>query len=161
MKVSENTLKWAMRFYPPLFFQRIWVRKFGQGFKSADVKISKSIFNTNYNNSIFGGTIYAATDPFFSLLFDQVLQRRGYKVRVWLKSGQISYLKPGRTNMYFNIVLTEENIDEACQVLDTVGKFVKTFPMEIFNKEGELCATVQNEVYIRNLYKGENQVVAY
>lgn len=161
MVVSERTLKWAMRLYPPLFFQRIWVKKFDKGFTGVHVKISKSFLNTNYNNSIFGGTIFSASDPFYAMLFDQVMKRRGFKVRVWLKSANIQYLKPGRTNLYFKIALSEEDITEAESALKTVGKFVKAFPLEILNSEGEVCASVQNEVYLRNLFKGEEGPVAY
>lgn len=161
MIVSENLLKWAIRFYPPLFFQRIWVKKFDKGFTGVHVKISKSFLNSNYNNSIFGGTIFSASDPFYSLLFDQILKRKGFKVRVWLKSAQIQYLKPGRSNLYFRISLTEADIQEAEKALKGVGKFVKAFPLEILNSKGELCASVINEVYIRNLYSGEQGSIAY
>ena len=161
MVVSENMLKWAMRFYPPLFFQRIWVIKFEKGFTGVHVKISKSFLNVNYNRTIFGGTIFSASDPFFALLFDQILQRRGLKCRVWLRSAEIRYLKPGATNLYFTISLSEQQIQEAETILVTEGKFVKAYPMNIFSSEGLLCATVINEVYIRNLYKGEEQTIAY
>lgn len=161
MVVSENMLKWAMRFYPPLFFQRIWVIKFDKGFTGVHVKISKSFLNVNYNRTIFGGTIFSASDPSFALLFDQILQRRGLKCRVWLRSAEIRYLKPGATNLYFTISLSEEQIKEAETILITEGKFVKAYPMNIFSSEGLLCATVINEVYIRNLYKGEEQTIAY
>ncbi len=161
MLFSENALKWAIRFYPPLLFQRIWVRNIGKDFRSIDVKISKSILNVNYNKSIFGGTIFSASDPFYALLFDQALQRKGLKVRVWLKSASISYLKPGRTNLYFTINLADEDISEACNALNSAGKFVKAYPIELFDKNGQLCAKVSNEVYIRNLYTGENETVAY
>ena len=161
MIISESTLKWAMRFYPPMFFQRIWVQRFGKGFTSAEVKINKSFLNKNYNDSIFGGTIFAGGDPFYALLFDQILQRRGYKVRVWLKSAQIQYLKPGRTNLYFRINISEKDIAEAEQILNTEGKFVKSFPIKMFNKQGELCVSVIHEVYVRNLHLGENGTIAY
>jgi len=161
MILSQNTLKWVMRFYPPLFFQRIWVKKFENDFRSCTVKVSKSFLNKNYNGSIFGGTIYAATDPFYALLYDQLMQRRGFKVRVWLKSASIQYLKPGRSNLYFTIILTDEMIAEAEEALKTVGKFVKAYPMSITNKRNEVCATVMNEVYIRNLHQGEEPRVAY
>ena len=161
MVVSENTLKWAMRFYPPLFFQCIWVKKFGKGFRSADVKIRKSLFNNNYNRSIFGGTIFSAADPFYALLFDQILQRKGYKVRVWLKSAEIKYLKPGRTNLHFSVSISDEEVNEACEALNTVGKHIKSYPIEMFNEEGLLCVVVMNEVYVRNLFSGEDQTIAY
>jgi hypothetical protein len=161
MVISENMLKWAMRFYPPLFFQRIWVVKFDKGFTGVHVKISRSFLNINFNRTIFGGTIFSASDPFFALLFDQILQRRGLKCRIWLRSAEIRYLKPGATDLYFTISLSEQQIKEAVSILETEGKFVKAYPMNIFSPEGLLCATVINEVYIRNLFKGEEQTIAY
>jgi len=161
MTVSEKTLKWALCFYPPLLFQRIWVQQFHTGFRGVDVKINKSLFNKNYNGSIFGGTIYAATDPFYALLFDQLLQRHGFKIRVWLKSASIQYVKPGRSALYFTIVITNEMLNDAIEALNTKGKFVKAYPMEIKDRNGQICATVMNEVYIRNLHQGEQGPVAY
>ena len=161
MIVSENTLKWVLCFYPPLLFQRIWIKRFHKGFRGVDVEIHKSLFNKNYNGSIFGGTIYAATDPFYAILFDQLLQREGFKVRVWLKSASIQYLKPGRSNLYFTVQITDEMLNDAVTALNTSGKFVKAYPMEITNPEGEICATVMNEVYVRNLHQGEQSHVAY
>lgn len=161
MVVSEKTLKWALCLYPPLLFQRVWVRQFHKNFRGVDVKISKSILNKNYNGSIFGGTIYSATDPFYALLFDQLLQRAGFKVRVWLKSASIQYLKPGRGNLFFTIRITDDMLNEAIETLNANGKFVKAYPMEITNAAGELCATVMNEVYIRSLHQGEQPRIAY
>lgn len=161
MIVSEKTLKWALRAYPPLFFQRIWVKKFHKGFRGADIKISSSVFNRNYNGSIFGGTIFAATDPFYSILFDQLLQREGFKIRVWLKSADIQYLRPGRSALYFTIVITDEMLNEAIEKLNSTGKFIKAYPIEVTDGQGLVCATVMNEVYIRNLHSGEHGPVAY
>ena len=151
MRVSENVLKWAMRFYPPLFFQRIWVIRFQKDFRGVSVKVNKSLINNNYNNSIFGGTIFASADPFYPLLFHQILIHKGYKVRVWLKSAEISYLKPGRTDLFFDIHINEADITEIEQVLNTNGKHIKTYPIEMYNKQGELCVTLFSEIYIRNL----------
>jgi len=161
MIVSERTLKWALCLYPPLLFQRIWIKKFHKGFRGVDVKITKSILNKNYNGSIYGGTIYSATDPFYALLFDQLLQRRGFKTRVWLKSASIQYLKPGHSHLYFTINITDEMLEDAIHTLTKDGKFVKAYPMELTNKDGLVCATVMNEVYIRNLHHGEKHIVAY
>ena len=80
---------------------------------------------------------------------------------MWLKSASIQYLKPGRTNLYFKIVLTDEDVAEAEVALVEVGKFIKNYKIEIFNKQGELCAIAINEVYVRNLFHGENQTIAY
>jgi len=160
MVVSERTLKWALCLYPPFLFQRVWVKKFHDGFLGVDVKITNSFLNRNYNGSIFGGSIYAATDPFYALLFDQLMQRRGFKVRVWLKSASIQYLKPGLTSLHFTLKITEDMIAEAENSLNETGKFVKSYPMELYNEKGELCATVMNEIYLRHKFPEEKQRVA-
>jgi acyl-coenzyme A thioesterase PaaI-like protein len=151
MTISENSLKWLMCFYPPMFFQRIWVKKVHPGFRGIDVKINRSLFTSNLGNSIFGGTIFSATDPFYALLFGQIMQRKGFKITVWLKSAEIQYIKPGRTDLFYTITISDEMVAAAEKALHTEGKFIKMYPIEIFDKHGELCATALNEVYIRNL----------
>lgn len=150
-----------MRLYPPLFFQRISMRSVSADFREATIVVRKSIFNQNYNGSIFGGTIYSATDPFYAILFDQLLKRRGYKVRIWLKAGEIQYLKPARKKLVFTIRISDEVLNEAIGVLDTSGKFIKHLPIELYDSDGLHCATAVNELYIRNLHLGEEQKVAY
>lgn len=150
MRVSENLLKWAIRLYPPLLFQRIWVKRFHKGFRGVDVKLAHSLINRNYNGSIFGGSIFSATDPFYAILFDQILQREGFKTLVWLKSAEISYIKPARRNLYFSIVINDEEIARACEKLAAEGKYIETFTFELCDKSGLTHARVKNEVYIRN-----------
>jgi hypothetical protein len=152
MAVSENTLKWLMRLYPPLLFQRIWVVRFNKGFKGVRVKIKKSLFNKNYNGSIFGGTIFAAADPFYPVLLHQVLKPMGMqKLKVWSKSSQINFLKPALTDLNFEIIITDNDIDNALEILNVTGKYERSFPVNIYNKDGEICVSLINEVYIRNL----------
>ena len=140
-----------MRLYPPMLFQRIWVTKVHKAFRGIDVKINKSLFTTNLGNSIFGGTIFTATDPFYALLFGQIFRNKGLKITVWLKSAGIQYIKPGRTDLYYTILITEEMIAEAEQTLSKEGKFIKSYPIEIYDRAGVLCASAENEIYIRNL----------
>jgi hypothetical protein len=42
-------------------------------------------------------------------------------------------------------------IAEAEHILKNDGKFIKAYPIEIFDSSQELCATALNEIYIRNL----------
>ena len=151
MKVSENILKWGMRLYPPLLFQRIWVQKIYPGFRGADIKINRSLFTLNFGKAIFGGTIYSATDPFYAMLFGQIMRNKGYKITVWLKSANIQFLKPGRTDLYYRIRITDEMIAEVEHELNQKGVFVKSYPIEIYSKHGDLYAIAKNEVYIKKI----------
>jgi hypothetical protein len=151
MVVSENTLKWIMRLYPPLLFQRIWVREFNKDFKGVKVKIIKSIFNKNYNGSIFGGTIFAAADPFYPVLFDRILNTGDRKLKIWSKSSQINFLKPALSSLSFQIILSDADIELAIHTLNTTGKYENSFPIDIYNNNNEVCVSLRNEVYIRDL----------
>lgn len=156
MLISENLLKWVIRFYPPLFFQRIWVVKFEKDFHGVEVRISKSFWNKNYNQSIFGGTIFAAADPFYPVLFYQIFTHKGYKVRGWAKSSEIKFLKPGTTTLSLKINLDENQIAEVENALSTVGKYTNTYPIDIYDKNGVKVASVMNEIYLRNLNFTDN-----
>lgn len=140
-----------MRFYPPLLFQRIWVKRFHPEFKGIDVVIYKSIFNRNYNASIFGGTIYAAVDPFYPILLDQILKRKGFKTLVWLKSGSMKYIKPARSHLNFSIQLSEGEIKHAEEMIVSEGKFVGSYHVTVYDQQLEPCAWFESEVYVRDL----------
>ncbi|MBI1221101.1 MAG: DUF4442 domain-containing protein [Bacteroidetes bacterium] len=150
MNISERQLTWLMRFYPPMLFQRIWVQKIHPGFRQIDVKINRSLFTNNLGNSIFGGTLFSAIDPFYALLLGQIMEKKGIPVVVWLKSARIDYLKPARTDMHFSLEISEELIEEAIHHLKKEGKFVKELPAVLYDKNGAQCATATNEIYLKN-----------
>ncbi len=150
-----------MRLYPPFFFQRIWVLRFHKDFMGVEVKINRSVFNRNYNASIFGGTIFAAADPFYALMFDQIFQRKGFKTVVWLKSASIQYIKPARSALYFSIAIDRQEIQVVEEALASHGKFVKTYPIAIRDKHGDTCAIMHNEVYIKAIqHQSKQQTVS-
>jgi len=151
MRVSENVLKWALRFYPPLLLQRIWIVGFKKDFKGIRVKIAKSLLNKNYNDSIFGGTLFSAADPFFPVMFHQIFLHKGYKVVAWSKSAEIQFLKPAATTMHFELDIDDEEIIEAEAELNKSGKYIRLHPVNILDKYNDICATVKVEVYIRNI----------
>lgn len=152
MLYSPKSLKWLLRIYPPFLFQRIWVQRIYPDFQGVDVKIIKSIFNKNTNNTIFGGTIFSAVDPFYAILIDQRLQAHGFKKTVaWLKSASIEYKKPGLTNLKFSIKIDDSDFNACMDTLKSRGRMIKTFSVEIVNDQNEICAIATNEIYIRDL----------
>lgn len=151
MIISESLGKWLLRLFPPLFFNRIWVIRFEKNYTGCMVKIHRSILNRNLNNTIFGGTIFSAADPFYSLLFWQIFARKKIKVQVWLKSAHIYYLKPANTSLTLHFHLSDTDIKYAEEKLHELGKFVHTYHVKIIDKNGTICATADTEVYIRKI----------
>lgn len=157
MRLSAGTLKWIMCFYPPLLINRIWVKRISADFSQAEVVINKSFLNSNFNRSIFGGTIYSAADPFFALMIWGVFHLRGYKTKVWLKSASIQFLKPAHTSLKLNFSLSPEDMLTAEAELNERGKYIHVFPVEVRNMQGELCALLQTEVYARKIETADHE----
>lgn len=151
MILSERKARLVLSLYPPLFFQRISVRNFGKDFRTAEVRIAKSLFNRNYNRTIFGGTIFSAVDPVYVFMYWQIFARKGMKLQCWLKSANIDYRKPGDTELIASFSLTEDDIADAEQQLNEVGKFVRTHRVEVLNTRHEICALAETEVYMRRV----------
>jgi len=151
MLVSARLLKWLLRFYPPLFFQRIWVANIERDFTGMQVKISKSFLNRNYNRSVFGGTIFSAADVCYPVLFHQLLCHKDYKVAVWSKSVHIDFTKKITEKVKFSINLSDEDVANAEQDLIDLGKHIKAYPIVIYNNKGDVCVNVMCEVHLRNL----------
>ncbi len=161
MILSERTLAWLLRLFPPLFFNRVWVKKFGKDFRNCEITVYKSLLNRNLNGTIFGGTIFSSADPIYAVMYWQIFARENIKVQTWLKSAKIDYLKPGNTNLYLSFYLSEQEVDEAFEAIRTVGKFVKTHRIEIKNKHGEICVIAHTEVYIRQTRKEQKELAGF
>jgi hypothetical protein len=151
MLLSERMLKWMMRLYPPLLFQRIWLQDVGRDFRSARIKVNKSLLTINPGKSIFGGTLFTAGDPFHAMLIGQIFRHKGYHITVWLKSAQITYLKPVREDCFYSIQFSETQISDMEQRLKKEGKFVQTFLIDMSSATGDCLVKMQNEIYVRDL----------
>lgn len=148
-----------MRLYPPLFFNRIWVKRFYNGYHDCELKINKSVLNKNMNGTIFGGSIFSSVDPIYSVMFWQIFAWKKIKVQTWLKSAHIQYVKPGATDLFVHFHLDEKEVNDAEAALNDVGKFVRSYTIEIKNKYNEVCAIAQTEVYIRKI-SGEQKTLS-
>lgn len=149
MIFSERMGKWLMNAYPPFILNRIRILSFGKNFHSCKVKIKKSIFNRNLNSTIFGGALFSAQDPFFAILYWQILERRGMKVQTWLKSAEIQYMRPADQDLFLDFIITEEEIQEAEKQLTLHGRYTRTHEVRFKDKDGDIYVLAKNEVYIR------------
>ena len=66
------------------------------------VRLPLSWRTRNYVGTIFGGSIYAAVDPFFMIM---LMHRLGPDYEVWDKAATIRFRKPGRTTSTATLAL--------------------------------------------------------
>ena len=73
------------------------------------VKIPLSYKNRNYAGSIFGGSLFSATDPIFMV---QLINILGNDYIVWDKSAKINYRRPARESVFATFSFRQEEIDK-------------------------------------------------
>lgn len=110
------------------------------------MKLPLSWRTRNYVGSIFGGSLYAAVDPWYMILLIQILGR-GYVV--WDKAATIRFRKPGRSTLYATFIIDEAEL-EAIRAATADGQPVdRVYDIDLKDRDGVVHASVEKVVYIR------------
>ncbi|HJO26915.1 MAG: DUF4442 domain-containing protein [Planctomycetes bacterium] len=147
--LSPRAIKWILNVFPPLFFQRIRVREISDDFMSCRVVIKRSLLTRNLHGTTFGGTIFSAADSPLPIMLWQIFAHRGIQVESWLQAGEIHYDHPAATDLLLDFTLTEEEIAEAAAELEERGRFRRRHEILARDRNGQVCARVTMESYIR------------
>lgn len=149
MIFSEKIGRIFLNLYPPFILNRIKIVSIKEGFKGCRVKIKKSFLNRNMNGTIFGGALFSASDPFYAILYWQIFERKGYKIQAWLKSAEIHYMRPADQSLFLDFEVTNEQILEAEEALNSIGKYKHTHEVRYKSKDGDIYVIAKTEVYLR------------
>lgn len=159
--LNERYGRWLLNLYPPFLFNRIRIVRIGPGFRSCRVRVGKSLVTRNLHGSTFGGSIFSAADPMHAVMFWQIMARRGDRVQAWLKSATIRYRKPAATALTLDFRLGDDEVERACASLDRDGRFIETYRTEALDRDFDVCAVIETEVYLRRTRVGESDVSAF
>lgn len=144
--LTPQSLKWGMRIWPPYLGAGIWVRSIAPDWSHVRVELAHNPLIANANRTAFGGSLQAMTDPFFSLL---LMGRLGRDYNVWDASGEIRFVKPGRSRMHADFRVSDDLVEQIRA--QTVGgaKSLTWFEVDILDSHEEPVAHVRREVYVR------------
>ena len=73
------------------------------------IEIPISLKNKNYVGSIFGGSLFSATDP---ILMTQLMGVLGENFIVWDKKATIKFKRPAYEKVFADFIFTNEEIDQ-------------------------------------------------
>lgn len=133
-------------FWPPLLFSGIKIVKISPDFKYIKVRLKLRFWNANYVGTAFGGSIFAMTDAFYMVM---LMKNLGPRYIVWDKAAEIRYVKPGKTDVLAEFVITDEEIDNIKELLKDSDKMDWIKPVQVIDKEGQLIADVKRIIYIK------------
>ena len=124
---------------------------------SATVKIPLSYKNRNYVKSMFGGSMFSATDPVFML---QLIQILGDKYIIWDKESTIKFKRPAMQDAYVDFVFNEVEIVQIKEQVKKEDEINLIKEIEITNEDRSVVfAEISKTLYIadKNYYKNKRK----
>ena len=85
-------------------------------YREIRVKIPLSWRTRNYVGTIYGGSMYGGIDPIYMLM---LIKNLGRNYIVWDKSAAIRFKRPGKETLFAEFLLTEDELNEIKQILQT------------------------------------------
>ncbi len=146
----KRHMRMFLNIWPPFLGAGIRVRRLGPGWQEIDVEMKLRWWNRNYVGTHYGGSLYSMTDPFFMLM---LIENLGKDYLVWDKSASIRFKKPGRGTVSASFRLSEEQIREIKQALDSQEKIERTFTVEVKDESGAVIAEVEKLLHVRRKYR--------
>ena len=109
------------------------------------IKIPLSYKNKNYVGSIFGGSLFAATDPIYMI---QLMQILGKDYVVWDKKTDIKFKRPAYEHAYATFEFTTTEIKEILKKVQAENELDYTKTLHITDKCGTVFTELDKTLYI-------------
>ncbi len=146
---TESAKTWRFRtlmnWYPMYFGTGGKILFWSGDSREVQLRLRRNIWTYNYVGTIFGGSMFAASDPFYMLMLLQIF---GSQYVVWDKSASIRFRKPGRTTLYMRYELTDDQIDDIRRDVTANGQTERTFSLQWVDKDGAVHAEIERLCYI-------------
>ncbi len=143
---KAKALRRSINLWPPFLGSRIRVTHISVDMMSIDVEMKLRWWNANYVGTHFGGSLFAMTDAFYMLM---VMAKLGGDYIVWDKAASIRYRKPGKGTVRAEFRLSDAQLDDIRQKLETLTKYEPTFKVDVKDLDGNVIAEVEKLLWIR------------
>ncbi len=143
---SREYILSIINLWPPFLFAGIKVLKRSKDYRHMVVKLKLRFWNANYVGTQYGGSMFSMTDPFYMLM---LIKNLGKDYVVWDKTSTIHYIKPGKTDLIAEFILTEEDLENIRKTVQEEGKMHWHRKIEIKDKNQEVVAEVEKVISIK------------
>ena len=134
-----------LNFWPCIRGTGAWVTYISPDYHRLEAKLPLSWRTYNLVGTIFGGALYASTDPFYMVMLMKIL---GPEYVVWDKASAIRFKRPAKKTLYYQFEFTPEQIAQIKSEVQVAGSKDYVFELEHKDKEGVVYTQVQKTLYI-------------
>lgn len=142
---STRAWRWGFNFFPAYRGTGGRVTYIAADWMEIRVTVPLNWRTRNYVKTIFGGSMYAALDPFYMLMLIKLL---GPEYVVWDKTAAIRFRRPGRERLFARFVIEPADLDEIRAGVAAAGKYEKSYTVTLENRAGEVHAICDKGIHI-------------
>ncbi|HEX8730721.1 MAG TPA: DUF4442 domain-containing protein [Ktedonobacterales bacterium] len=145
---STRLMRWRFNWFPTYRGTGGWVTYIARDWRELRVKLPLNIQTYNYVGTMFGGSMYAAVDPFQMIMLIRAL---GKGFVVWDKAAIIRFKKPGKSTLYARFTLDDTEL-EAIRAETLAARSVdRTYRIDLVDAQGVVHAEIDKVIYIRRV----------
>lgn len=144
--MKASTLRRFLNIWPPFVFSGVHVNTISSDWRQADIELRLRPWNRNYVGTHFGGSLFSMTDPFWMIM---VMRCLGSDYIVWDKAADIEFVKPGRGTVHARFEVDEQALEEIRRATAGGEKYLRWFPVDVVDAEGDVVARVRKQLYVR------------
>ena len=138
--------RWGFNLFPAWRGTGARVTYIASDWREVRVRVPLSWRTRNYVGTIFGGSLYGASDPMYMIM---LIRNLGPAYTVWDKAASIRFRKPGRATLFGRFVLEEAELREIRRLLETAPSIDRVYVVELADADGTIHATIEKTIYIR------------
>ncbi|MDH4246801.1 MAG: DUF4442 domain-containing protein [Deltaproteobacteria bacterium] len=144
--MKTRLMRWAANFWPVIWGTGGRITFVAHDLRELRIKLPLNWLNRNYIGTLFGGSLFAITDPMYMIMLIHLL---GPKYFVVDKAGTIRFLKPGRSTLFATFRIPEEETTAIRQALEHQEMLDRVYTVNLVDAQGVVHATVERTVHIR------------
>jgi acyl-coenzyme A thioesterase PaaI-like protein len=144
--MKASTFRRFINLWPPFLFNAIRATYISDDYRCVNVSLALRWYNRNNVGTLFGGNLFAMTDPWFMLM---LLENLGRDYYVWDKKATIDFIAPGKGIVSAQFTLDEATINLIRENTRSGEKYLPEFVVDIVDGNNQVVARVNKVVYVK------------
>jgi len=143
---KSRLMRWKFNLFPVYRRTGARITYFSGDWREIHIKLPLNWKTRNYVGTIFGGSMYAAVDPMYMVMFINLL---GPEYIVWDKAASIKFKQPGHSTLQAKFKITKAELNYIRTTLKAQSKLDRSYQIELMDEEGAVCAVVEKVIHFK------------
>lgn len=137
--LKTTLLRWGLNFFPAYLATGASVDFLSEDFQEVHVRIPYNWRTRDYLGKLFGGSLYGAVDPVYSMILRKNL---GDEYTIREDEANIRFLKPARTDLFGKFTIGDDELERIRNELTHHDSVTRIYSVDLLDENGTAYARV-------------------